>query len=49
MYARGMSTRDISNFIKEMYAMDISASEIPHITDKVIPAMNSFYSMHIIM
>src|SRR5690554_5384555 len=28
MYAKGMSTRDISNFIKEMYAMDISASEI---------------------
>jgi len=42
MYAKGMSTRDISNFIKEMYAMDISASEISHITDKIIPAMNEW-------
>ncbi len=42
MYARGMSTRDISNYIKEMYAMDISATEISHITDKVIPAMTEW-------
>ena len=42
MYARGMSTRDISNYIKDMYAMDISATEISHITDKVIPAMTEW-------
>ncbi|MDR6457419.1 transposase-like protein [Chryseobacterium vietnamense] len=42
MYARGMSTRDISNYIKEMYAMDISATEISNITDKVIPAMTEW-------
>ncbi|SJN49863.1 IS256 family transposase [Sphingobacterium sp. JB170] len=42
MYARGMSTRDISNYVKDMYAMDISAMEISHITDKVIPAMNEW-------
>ena len=42
MYARGMSTRDISNYIKEMYAMDISATEISHITDKVIPPMTEW-------
>ena len=42
MYARGMSTRDISGYVQEMYAMDISATEISHITDKVIPAMNEW-------
>lgn len=42
MYARGMSTRDISNYVQEMYAMEISATEISHITDKVIPAMNEW-------
>ena len=39
MYARGMSTRDITTYIRDMYAMEISATEISHITDKVIPAM----------
>ena len=42
MYAKGMSTRDISGFIKEMYAMEISATEISHITDKVIPVVNEW-------
>jgi len=42
MYARGMSTRDISSYVKEMYAMDISATEISNITDKVIPALNEW-------
>jgi putative transposase len=40
MYARGMSTRNISDYVKEMYAMDISATEISNITDRIIPAMN---------
>ena len=42
MYAREMSTRDISSYVKEMYAMDISATEISNITDKVIPALNEW-------
>lgn len=44
MYARGMSTRNISEYVKEMYAMEISATEISHITDKVIPLMNEWRS-----
>lgn len=44
MYSRGMSTRDISKYVKEMYAMDISATEISSITDKVIPAMKEWRS-----
>ncbi|MEL5901250.1 IS256 family transposase [Elizabethkingia anophelis] len=42
MYARGMSTRDIVGYVKEMYAMEISATEISHITDQVIPAMSEW-------
>uniref|UniRef100_UPI0010FD6B10 transposase n=1 Tax=Sphingobacterium thalpophilum TaxID=259 RepID=UPI0010FD6B10 len=32
VYAKGMSTRAISDFICEMYAMEISAAEISRIT-----------------
>lgn len=42
MYSRGMSTRNISEYIKEMYAMDISATEISHITDKIVPLINEW-------
>jgi len=42
MYAHGMSTRNISEYVKEMYAMEISATEISHITDKIIPLMNEW-------
>jgi len=41
-YARGMSTRNISDYVKEMYAMDISATEISNITARIIPAMNEW-------
>lgn len=44
MYARGMSTRNISEYVKEMYAMEISATEISHITDKILPLMNEWRS-----
>lgn len=37
MYARGMGTRAISDYIREMYAMEISAMEISRITDAVLP------------
>ncbi len=42
LYGRGVSTRDISDHIKEMYQMDISATQLSSITDKVIPAMNEW-------
>lgn len=37
-----LSTRDISKHIKELYQMDISASTLPSITDKAVPAMNEW-------
>ncbi|MEN5088588.1 transposase [Sphingobacterium faecium] len=36
MYTKGMSTRAISDFIREIYAMKISASEISDITNNII-------------
>lgn len=44
MYAKGMSTRAISDFIREMYAMEISATEISRITESVMPAVNEWRS-----
>ena len=38
LYARGMSTRDISESIKDIYGVDVSAPMISKITDKIIPA-----------
>jgi len=40
LYGLGLSTRDISKHIKEIYQMDISAATLSSITDKVVPAMN---------
>ena len=39
-----MSTRAISDFIREMYAMDISATEISRITESVMTAVNEWRS-----
>jgi transposase-like protein len=44
LYALGVSTRDITKHIKELYQMDISAATLSAITDKVIPAMNEWRS-----
>jgi putative transposase len=42
LYGLGLSTRDISKHIKEIYQMEISAATLSSITDKVIPAMNEW-------
>lgn len=44
LYGLGLSTRDITKYVKEMYQMDISAATLSTITDKVIPAMNEWRS-----
>lgn len=36
MYAKGMTTRDIQNHVKDFYSTDISPTLISNITDKVI-------------
>jgi len=42
LYGLGLSTRDITKYVKEMYQMDISATTLSAITDKVIPAMQEW-------
>ena len=37
LYARGMSTRDISDTVKDIYGVEVSADMISKITDKIIP------------
>lgn len=44
LYGRGMSLRDISAHIKEMYDTDISAATLSAITDKVIPLVEEWQS-----
>jgi transposase-like protein len=44
MYALGMSLRDISQHIKEMYDTDISATTLSQITDKIIPKVFEWQS-----
>lgn len=44
LYGLGMSLRDISNHIKEMYDMDISHTVLSEITDKIIPEVKAWQS-----
>jgi len=37
-----MITPDFRDYMKEMYAVEISATKISHIIDKIIPAMNEW-------
>jgi transposase-like protein len=42
MYAKGMSTRDIQDMLKELYGIDVSADTISAITDKVWPLVEAW-------
>lgn len=44
MYGLGMSFRDISQHLKEMYDTEISASTLSALTDKVIPLVKEWQS-----
>ena len=44
MYAQGMTTRDISETIEEMYGATVSPSLISQITDKVLPEVEEWQS-----
>jgi len=41
LYGLGMSLRDISDHIKEMYDTDISLSTLNQITEKIIPELQT--------
>jgi len=42
LYARGMSTRDISDQIKELYNYEMSAELVSKITDKIFPQIKEW-------
>lgn len=44
LYALGMSYRDISSHIQQLYDMDISAAQITSITDKIWPEIEQWRS-----
>jgi transposase-like protein len=44
MYAKGMSTRDISATLQELYGMAVSAQTISNITEKVMPLVEAWQS-----
>lgn len=44
MYAKGMSTRDIEDHLRDIYGIEASASLISRITDKLMPAVAEWQS-----
>ena len=37
LYATGMTTRDISEQVKELYGVDVSAETVSNITNRILP------------
>jgi len=44
MYAKGMSTRDIEDHLRDVYGVEASSSLISRITDKIMPAIMEWQS-----
>lgn len=42
LYARGMSTRDIEDQIREIYGINLSAEMVSKITDKIVPEIKEW-------
>jgi transposase-like protein len=42
MYAKGMTTRDINEYLFDIYGIDVSASMVSTITDKVLPLVREW-------
>ena len=42
MYARGLTTRQISNQIEDLYGFDVSESFVSHVTDKILPKIEDW-------
>lgn len=44
MYAKGMSTRDIEDHMRDIYGIDVSPSMVSKITDKILPMVSEWQS-----
>lgn len=42
MYAKGMTTRDINDHMRQIYGVDVSAGMVSSITDKVLPLIQEW-------
>lgn len=42
MYAKGMSTRDISSHIEDLYGIPLSAESVSRMTDKIVPLIEEW-------
>lgn len=44
LYARGMSTRDIHDQVKDIYGIEVSAEMVSKITEKIVPEIKEWQS-----
>lgn len=44
LYAKGMSTRDIEDYMKDLYGIDISPTMVSKVTDKILPLVTEWQS-----
>ena len=44
MYAKGMTVRDIADHVKSLYGIELPASSVSNITDKVMDDAKDWYS-----
>ncbi len=44
MYGKGMSTREIEEYVKDIYGVDVSASLVSKITDRIMPEVREWQS-----
>jgi len=44
MYAKGMSTRDIEDHMKDIYGIEVSSTTVSKITDKILPLIAEWQS-----
>jgi transposase-like protein len=44
MYAKGMSTRDIEVHMRDIYGIDVSATTVSKVTDKILPLIAEWQS-----
>lgn len=42
MYAKGMSTRDIEDHMRDIYGIDVSAGMVSKVTDKIMPLVSEW-------
>ena len=42
LYSKGLSTREIQNYVKDLYDVELNKDTISRITDKILPEINEW-------